>query len=84
MLRDDALAAELAGMRKDGRPVALEVLAVLDPGGCFGLIERRRITVLFAVREGGLGPEPSSSQRSDASAVKQNPTLGGQGQYRRF
>jgi hypothetical protein len=32
VLRNDALGAEPAGMRKDGGTVALEVLGVLDPG----------------------------------------------------
>jgi hypothetical protein len=35
VLRNDALNAELAGMREDGRTVALEMLAVLDTGRGF-------------------------------------------------
>jgi hypothetical protein len=32
VFRHDALAPEIAGMGEDGRAVAIEVLAVLDPG----------------------------------------------------
>jgi hypothetical protein len=55
VLRDDAFATQLAGMREDGRAVALNVLAELDAGPRIGeqpfeprlaLIERLRSPVL--------------------------------------
>jgi hypothetical protein len=55
VLRHDALGAELAGMREDGRAVALQVLAILDPGRRLGeelresglaLLKRPRAPVL--------------------------------------
>jgi hypothetical protein len=36
VLRDDALKAELAGVREDGRAVAVEVPAIVDPGRGLG------------------------------------------------
>jgi hypothetical protein len=36
VLRNDVFVAELAGMGEDGRAVALEVLAELDPGRRLG------------------------------------------------
>jgi hypothetical protein len=36
VLRHDALRTKAAGVREDGRAVALKVLAVLDPGRSLG------------------------------------------------
>jgi hypothetical protein len=59
VFRDDALRAELAGMGEDRRAIALEVLAVLDPGRSVGeelgkpalaLLERPRAASLVELR----------------------------------
>jgi hypothetical protein len=55
VLRNDALAAELAGVGKDRRAVALQMLAILDPGpglaeqflqSCLALLKRTGPLVL--------------------------------------
>jgi hypothetical protein len=79
VLRDDAFATQLAGMREDGRAVALNVLAELDAGPRIGeqpfeprlaLIERLRSPVLAVeLEQVDRNASPSCARRWSFSAT---------------